>query len=468
VELSNELEESRFAEQKEIGRILWQLTRAVIEQRKDILSSLKTLALFDLTYAKARFSIAYEMSAPVIASDASLALRRARHPLLQYCASVQRDCPVDAAAEHVVPIDVRLGDDFDLLLVTGPNTGGKTVMIKTIGLLVLMTQSGMHIPAHADSRVGVYRQVFADIGDEQSIEQSLSTFSAHISQIVGILRRTNDKTLVLLDELGAGTDPAEGAVLATAILDKLLARGAKTVATTHLGRLKSYAYTTPKAENASVQFDSQTLEPTYKLQIGTPGSSNALAIAKQLGMSQSVIRQASSMLQGDADGTSELINQVQATREDAEHKRSQAGQMLDDARQMRARAAEQLKELKHDRKTLSEQANRQIDKSMTHVRELVDGFTAQMHNAPKPWSEQAHQLAEQISLAAQSTPLAARQSRFTESVRKGDTVYVASFRRNGMVCRIKRKRKVMIVLVEGKEVEVPFTQIWEADSRERP
>jgi DNA mismatch repair protein MutS2 len=363
---------------------------------------------------------------------------------------------------------MRLGDDFDLLLVTGPNTGGKTVMIKTVGLLTLMAQSGMHIPAHPDSRVGVYQQVFADIGDEQSIEQSLSTFSAHIGRIVAILKRTNEKTLVLLDELGAGTDPAEGAVLATAILDKLLAKRAKIVATSHLGRLKSYAYTTARAENASVQFDVQTLQPTFKVRIGTPGSSNALAIAKRLGMAQGIIRQARSQLQDDADGTSELINQVQATREDAERKRLKAQQTLDEAQQMHDQAAERLKQLKYQQKVLTSQANREIDKSMSQVRKAVDGFLAQMQNAPKPWSEHSRQLHEQISQAAAGTPLAVRQARFIESVRKGDTVYVASFRRNGIVCRLRRKRKVAAVLVEGKEVEVPFRQIWEPDTRERP
>jgi DNA mismatch repair protein MutS2 len=465
VELSNELEEATFAKQKEIGRILWELTRSVVERRKEILSSVRTLAVFDLTFAKARFSMAYQMSAPEVCSDSSLDLRKARHPLLLQFMSSQRRCQVSDIENEVVPIDVRLGEDFDLLLVTGPNTGGKTVMLKTIGLLTLMTQSGMHIPAHADSKAPVYGQVFADIGDEQSIQQSLSTFSAHISQIVRILRNTNEKTLVLLDELGAGTDPAEGAVLASAILDKLLARGGKVVATTHLGRLKSYAYTARRAENASVQFDVETLRPTYEVQIGTPGSSNALAISKRLGMPKPVVRRAESLLKGDADGTSELINQVQAARQDAERKREQARRTAEEAQSLRAEAVKQLEQVRQQQKMVTEQANREIDRSMRQVRELVDGFQSQMQNAPKPWNEHAERLVREVHEAAESTPLAVRQAKFAENVRKGDTVYVIPFRRNGIVDKVHRKRRTVTVLIEGKHVQVGFDQIWEAEKR---
>ena len=245
VELSNDLEDAVFEEKKEVGRILWVLTKMILDQQEAILDSVKMLALIDLTYAKARFSIAYRMSPADLDAGASLTLREAHHPLLLQLAARQKNCQVTQLTDEVVPIDVRLGDDFDLLLITGPNTGGKTVVLKTIGLLTAMAQSGMHIPARAGSRVPLYRQVFADIGDEQSIQQSLSTFSAHMSQVVKILERTNDGTLVLLDELGAGTDPIEGAVLATAILEKLMQQGGKVVATTHLGQLKSFAYSTP-------------------------------------------------------------------------------------------------------------------------------------------------------------------------------------------------------------------------------
>lgn len=461
VELSNELEETRYAEQKEVSRILWQLTHAILERKKDIITSLRTLSLFDMTFAKAKFSIVYEMSSPEISDRMALFLRQARHPLLLYCVSTQKGCDLSEAMKEVVPIDVRLGDDFDLLLVTGPNTGGKTVMLKTIGLLTLMAQSGLHIPAHPDSRIPAFRQIFADIGDEQSIEQSLSTFSAHISRIVGILRRTNDATLVLLDELGAGTDPVEGAVLATSILDKLLSKGSKVIATTHLGRLKSYAYTTTRVENASVQFDMQTLEPLYKVTIGTPGSSNALAIAERLGMPKAMINQAHSLIDSEDDGTSQLINQVQATREDTELKRSIAQEKLDQAEQMRAQAVKELDEIDQQRKMITRQANREIEKSMSQVRDVVGDFVSQMQNSPKPWSDHTGQLKDRIAQVAQSTPLAVRQAKFTDSVRKGDGVFAIAFKSNGIVYRINRKRKVFGLIIGSKQVDVPFSQVWE-------
>ncbi|MHC4617800.1 MAG: endonuclease MutS2 [Planctomycetota bacterium] len=467
VELSNELEDALFEEKKEVGRILWLLSRTVLDERKKILESVRMLGLIDLAYAKARFSIAYNMAAPAVASDSFLQLREARHPLLLRWASEHKGCEVSEAASEVVPIDVRLGDDFDLLLVTGPNTGGKTVMLKTIGLVTLMTQSGMHIPARADSRMPVYRQVYADIGDEQSLQQSLSTFSAHMQQIVQILSRTNERTLVLLDELGAGTDPTEGAVLARAVLNRLRRKGGQVVATTHLGQLKAYAYTTARAENASVEFDAATLKPTYRVLIGTPGSSNAVAIAKRLGMPKAVINQAQSLLAREADGSSELINQVQTTRQAAEKKRSEAEALLDEAGRTRKTASDELARVKEEGKRLRRQADRQIDESMRQVRRLVEEFLGRMRNAPKPWSERADELAKQVSTAAASTPLAVRHAKFIEGLHKGDSLYVIPFKREGIVYRIRRKRRTLVVFVEGKQVEVPFAEVCELDRDKR-
>jgi DNA mismatch repair protein MutS2 len=364
---------------------------------------------------------------------------------------------------EVVPVDLRLGDDFDLLLVTGPNTGGKTVMLKTVGLLTLMTQSGMHIAARADSQVPVYRQVYADIGDEQSIEQSLSTFSAHMQQVVQILSKANKNTLVLLDELGAGTDPVEGAVLATAILNRLLARAGQVLATTHLGQLKAYAYTTARAENASVEFDTKTLKPTYRVMIGTPGSSNAVVIAQRLGMPKAVIAEARARLAKEADGSSELINQIQTSRQTAEQKRIDAEEMLDEAEQVRADALRELGSVKEQGRRLRRSADKQIDESMRRVRHLMESFLAEMRNAPKPWRRHAEELAEQVSLAAASMPLAVRHARFIEGLSAGDGVYVIPFKRRGIVYRVRRKRRVIVVFVEGKQVEVPFSEVSQPD-----
>jgi len=362
-----------------------------------------------------------------------------------------------------VPIDVRLGDDFDLLLITGPNTGGKTVVLKTIGLLTTMAQSGLHIPARAGSRVSVFRQIYADIGDEQSIQQSLSTFSAHMRQVVKILERTNPGTLVLLDELGAGTDPIEGAVLATAILDKLMHKGGKVVATTHLGQLKSFAYSTPRAQNASVQFDTETLKPTYRLMIGTPGSSNAIVIAQRLGMPKDVVGQATALLATESDGTSELINQIQATREDAEHKRTEAQSMLDQAQIVRTEAAERLRRIEEEGRRLQKQADREIDDSMRSVRRVIEEFAAEMQNAPGVWSRKAKGLVERVTELASGTALAQRHADFIAALRRGDSVYVVPFKREGIVERVRKSRGTIVVFVDSKEVEVPLREVTRPD-----
>ncbi|MDI9432569.1 MAG: hypothetical protein QM570_12700 [Planctomycetota bacterium] len=459
VEMSNELEDALFEEKKEVGRILWHLTRLVLDEQEAILDSVRTLALVDLTYAKARFSVAYDMAAPEIRSDGALHLRQARHPLLLQWAARQKGVEVRELTDEVVPIDVRLGDDFDLLLVTGPNTGGKTVVLKTIGLLAVMAQSGMHIPARAGSSLSVFRHVYADIGDEQSIQQSLSTFSAHMRQVVKILTETKDGTLVLLDELGAGTDPIEGAILATSILDGLMTRGGKVVATSHLGQLKTFAYTTARAENASVQFDTETLRPTFHLLIGTPGSSNALVIAQRLGMPRAVLDRAETLLAQESDGSSELINQVQATREDAERKRTEAQGVLDETQEVRRRVRERLSRVREQERRLRQQADHEIERSMRAVRELVGRFAGEMQNAPQTWSGKAAELTTRILELAAETPLAVRQAQFIETLRRGDSVYVLPFRREGVVDRIHRNRKTLVVFVGSKQIEVPFEEV---------
>jgi DNA mismatch repair protein MutS2 len=459
VELSNDLEDAVFEEKKEVGRILWQLTKMVLDEQDRILDSVRMLALVDLTYAKARFSVAYDMTAPEICGDVALNLRQARHPLLLEWAARKKGCGVSGLTGEVVPIDVRLGEDFDLLLVTGPNTGGKTVVLKTVGLLTLMAQSGMHITARAGSKLCVFRQVFADIGDEQSIQQSLSTFSAHLRQIIKILERTGKGTLVLLDELGAGTDPIEGAVLATAVLDHLLHMGGRVVATSHLGQLKSYAYSAPRSQNASVQFDTKTLEPTYKLLTGTPGSSNALVIAEHLGMPREVLHNAQSLLETESDGTSQLINQIQAIREDAESKREDAQALHDEAQHIRERLRERLAHIRQYEQRVRRQADLEIDESMRAVRDVVESFLTQMQNAPQAWSQKAASLAERVGQLAAATPLAQRHAQFIETLRRGDRVHVIPFRRDGVVERLRQKRQTVVVIVDSKEVEVGFHEI---------
>ncbi|HEX6798809.1 MAG TPA: hypothetical protein VF116_13960, partial [Ktedonobacterales bacterium] len=277
VEMNNRLRELRMAEQSEIERILAALSDEVGRDAAYVRLAVELLAELDLQFAKARYAALIRASEPKVDGAGRLDLHEARHPLL---------------SGHVVPIDFRLGDDFQMVVITGPNTGGKTVALKTVGLLSLMAAAGLHIPAREDSVVPVYRAVYADIGDEQSIEQSLSTFSSHLSRIVEILAAAEPGDLVLLDELGAGTDPGEGSALARAILAELLERGVASIATTHYSELKAFAHEQPGAVNASVEFDVETLSPTYRLSIGLPGRSNATAIAQRLGLPAAIIERA--------------------------------------------------------------------------------------------------------------------------------------------------------------------------------
>jgi DNA mismatch repair protein MutS2 len=333
-------------EEREVRRILRRLSSEVGKVSRPLGHALDAMARLDFVTAKARFSRAYDMTAADMNDEGRLWLRQARHPLLEHLfrteatdhTSVERTVGATAASEpqtpapphpvaaprrRVMPIDVRLGMQFNLLVITGPNTGGKTVSLKATGLLCLMAQSGMHIPAGAGSTLPVFSQILADIGDEQSLEQSLSTFSSHMSRIATILDLANARSLVLLDELGAGTDPTEGAALGRAILDELDRSGCRAMVTTHLGELKTYAFTNERAENAAVEFDSETLQPTYRLHIGQFGMSNALKIARRLRLPRDLIRRAHRYLRGRRRGGPGMAR-LQHLREEAEKARAEA------------------------------------------------------------------------------------------------------------------------------------------------
>lgn len=326
-------------EEREVHRILRRLTAEVGKVARPLGFMLDLLARLDLITAKARYSGDYQMAAPALSLDGTLWLRQARHPLLEHL--FRQDAGsylVTTGAQsrrQVVPIDVRLGHSFNLLVITGPNTGGKTVTLKTTGLLCLMAQAAMHIPAAQGSVVPVFRHVLADIGDEQSLEQSLSTFSSHMSRIAAILGTADANTLVLLDELGAGTDPTEGAALGRAILDELDHLGCRAMVTTHLGDLKTYAFSNARAENAAVEFDVETLRPTYRLLIGQFGMSNALKIARRLRLPRAVLQRAHRYLRRRQHRAPELAR-LQQLREETEKARAEALRAQHEAEQQRA------------------------------------------------------------------------------------------------------------------------------------
>ena len=329
VQANNELIELEAKEQKEIERILAELSAEVAAHREDIQWDYDALVHLDLIFARGQLSYKMDGIRPEVRRDGAIHLRKARHPLLD--------------PKKAVPIDIELGDTFDTLVITGPNTGGKTVSLKTLGLLTLMTQCGLHIPVGDRSAVSVYERVLADIGDEQSIEQNLSTFSAHMTNIVSILTEADRHSLILFDELGAGTDPVEGAALAIAVIQHVRRMGARVAATTHYAELKTFAMTTAGVENASCEFNVETLSPTYRLLIGIPGKSNAFAISKRLGLPDEVIEAAKVQMSGESVRFEDVLTQLEAKRQALE-KREQETNRLYHQREEDARKAREFRE----------------------------------------------------------------------------------------------------------------------------
>ena len=364
VQANNELKELQAREEREIERILRQLSADCGDQMENILYDYDILVHLDVIFARAQLS--YQMSAarPEVRRRGGIVLRRARHPLLD---------PAKA-----VPISVELGQQFDTLVITGPNTGGKTVTLKTLGLLCLMAQCGLHIPADDGSVVRVFDRVLADVGDEQSIEQSLSTFSAHMANIVQILQQADEQSLLLFDELGAGTDPVEGAALAIAVIQEVRSRGALTAATTHYAELKTFAMTTAGVENASCEFDVQTLRPTYRLLIGIPGKSNAFAISRRLGLDEHVIEAARAQMDSESVRFEDVLTQLEEKRQRLERAQSEADRLWqqreEDARKART-FREQMEKAKENARSKGEAEAKRI---VREAQAKVDAIFAEL------------------------------------------------------------------------------------------
>ncbi|GIW79534.1 MAG: endonuclease MutS2 [Gemmatales bacterium] len=403
-------------EEREEKRILRRLSGEVGRVAKPLCFAIEAMAKLDLVTAKARFSRDFNMSAPQIDTGGGLWLRQARHPLLEHlCRQVAKNPdarnPGSAARtrtnapKEVVPIDVRLGKPFRLLVITGPNTGGKTVTLKTTGLLCLMAQSGLHIPAEQGSHLPIFRHILADIGDEQSLEQSLSTFSSHISRVAEILKLAGPQSLILLDELGAGTDPTEGAALGRAILDELDRSGCLAMVTTHLGDLKTYAFTNAHAENAAVEFDSETLQPTYRLLIGQFGMSNALRIARRLKLPRSLIQRARRYLRRRGRRAPEL-KRLQDLRQEAEQARAEALR-----------------------------AQHEADRQREEYRKKIDELEREAERAARLKSARAQ-------------------------LRADDIVRVARFDKPGRIVRIDHKKNIAIVSVGLGQWEFPLDEVF--------
>ena len=368
VKANNELRELLAKEKKEIERILAELSAQCAAHKEDIAEDYQLLIWLDAIFARAKLSLKLECTEPRL-SDKHLHLRGARHPLLDQ--------------KKAVANDLELGERFDTLVITGPNTGGKTVTLKTLGLITLMAQCGLHVPAKDDSTVRIFSRVLADIGDEQSIAQSLSTFSSHMTNIVGILGEADGDTLILFDELGAGTDPVEGAALAAAIIESARGIGAQVAATTHYAELKVYAMTTPGVENASCEFNVETLAPTYRLVLGIPGKSNAFAISRRLGLPEYIIEKAAARLDAENVRFEDVLTRLDQQRQEMEKERAEARRLKLDMEQSAEKAREYREKLEAERAKVVEKANAEARAIIEEARAASDLALAELKELKK-------------------------------------------------------------------------------------
>lgn len=462
VELNNELRTVVVKEKQEIARILQNLTNRVSAYLDDLKRTVESLAHLDLIFAKGRLSEKMDGIEPLLNKNGQIRLLKARHPLIQ---------------GKVVPITVELGYDFHTLVITGPNTGGKTVSLKTVGLLCLMAQLGLHIPAEVGSSVAIFDHIFADIGDEQSIEQSLSTFSAHMKNIIDIVGQVNSSSLVLLDELGAGTDPTEGAALARALLEFFHDVGAKTIATTHYSELKTFAYSTPGVKNASVEFDTVSLRPTYKLLIGLPGRSNALEIALQLGLPKQLITSARNFISQEELHVSDMIQDLEENRRATLKEREEV--------KLVKKEVENLKfELEKERLALKEKENSIIVKALAEAESIIkeskrkaENILSELHSdltletirAQERIAQQAKEELKRAerALEEKSEKFKKDSSKPLEKIQIGDTVLIHSLGQKGIVLTLPNQQGEVFVQAGILKVNVKTTDLREVKDEEK-
>ncbi|MCY8233738.1 endonuclease MutS2 [Priestia endophytica] len=426
VNLNNELQAARVEEKREIERILAQITAEVAEVARELSVNVDMLAEIDFMFTKGQYSHKLKGSKPKLNEEGYINLKKARHPLI--------------TAEDVVANDIELGGEYPSIVITGPNTGGKTVTLKTVGLFTLMAQAGLQIPALDGSEVAVFENVFADIGDEQSIEQSLSTFSSHMVNIVNILKGVDNKSLVLFDELGAGTDPQEGAALAISILDEVYNRGARVIATTHYPELKAYGYNRKGVMNASVEFDVETLRPTYKLLLGVPGRSNAFEISRRLGLSEEVINEAKGYIGADTNKVENMIASLEDSRKKAESEKEEAALFRKEAEQLHRELQDQIIEFNNERDKLLEQAEQKAAKAVEEARAEAENIIKDLRkmrlNQQSGIKEheliQARKdLEEAVPTLRKGTKAAPKPKKVERKLSPGDEVKVSTFGQKG-------------------------------------
>ena len=436
VNLNNEYKELQLREQEEIEVILAGLSNLTASYATQLLADYELLTELDFIFARAAFAQTYNGVAPLFNDDGRIHIRKGRHPLLD--------------PKKVVPIDVRLGEDFRLLIVTGPNTGGKTVSLKTVGLLTLMGQSGLHIPASERSELGIFDEVFADIGDEQSIEQSLSTFSSHMVNIIRILEQVNDRSLVLFDELCAGTDPTEGAALAISILSKLHLYGARIMATTHYSELKVYALSTPGVENACCEFDVATLSPTYRLLIGIPGKSNAFAISEKLGLPSDLITDAKGRISKSEGDFEDLIADLEKSRSTIEREQLEINQYKAEIESLKEKLEQKQERLDSSREQILREANEQAYNILKEAKDVADETIRNFNKYGKAGAPVSEMEKERTKLRGKMDKAAQKMSEqkkasvpnhnVPKKLRIGDSVKVISMNLKGTVHSLPNAR----------------------------
>ncbi|MCI9137756.1 MAG: endonuclease MutS2 [Lachnospiraceae bacterium] len=428
VKLNNDLKELFLKEQDEIEKILASLSSLAAEYIPYLEDNYKVLTELDFIFAKGSLAKSYNGTAPIFNQEHRIRIRKGRHPLLD--------------SRKVVPIDIHLGDDFDLLIVTGPNTGGKTVSLKTVGLFTLMGQSGLHIPANDRSELSIFEEVFADIGDEQSIEQSLSTFSSHMTNIISILKQVNENSLVLFDELCAGTDPTEGAALAISILSRLHNYGVRTMATTHYSELKVFAISTPGVENACCEFSVETLSPTYRLLIGIPGKSNAFAISGKLGLPADIIEEAKKHITEQEEDLEDLISDLESSRITIEKERLEAEQYKQEMETLKRRLEEKQERLESQREKIIRQANEDAHAILREAKEVADQTIKNFHKYGRGTAPAKEMEQERSKLRGRMNDLEKNMSlkqtetsnhKVPKKLRLGDSVKVLSMNLKGTV-----------------------------------
>ena len=456
VKANNELRELLSKEEAEIQRILASLSREAASFREDILQNYDLLLALDLIFARGKLSYQMNGMEPKLVEDGGFLFRHARHPLLD--------------KKKAVPIDLELGQSFDTLVITGPNTGGKTVTLKTAGLLTLMAQCGLHLPVDDGSQVSIFEKVLADIGDEQSIEQSLSTFSSHITNIVKVLGEANDRTLLLFDELGAGTDPVEGAALATAIIEESRSLGAKVMATTHYAELKLYAMTTAGVENASCEFDVETLRPTYRLLIGIPGKSNAFAIARRLGLPEHVIELAGGHLDRQNVQFEDVLSKMERQRQEMEAEKREAARLRLQMEQDAAAAKEHRKRLETERAKMLDGAREEAREILAEARAVSNTVFHELDQMKKKQKEgqdwqnvnqQRSALRQRINQADEkfhARSLPQEEEEPTRPAQVGDTVELKRMGTRAQVLQVNKDGSLQlqagILKISAKQTEV--------------